>query len=142
MSTKLWAVHWQLLAHDHFVAKRSPGDRFNQRDVATWVRRSFHPERALYRLFITQYAARAQAQRAGFAKRRLAYWVFTDEENDRIPNFYTPVNDFVDRLEAARVIRKLPAPTGECEVLPPPTAGWLPGAYVDAGRGSGGRPPA
>ena len=139
---KLWAVHWQLLAHDHFVAKRSPGDRFNQRDVATWVRRSFHPERALYRLFITQYAARAQAQRAGFAKRRLAYWVFTDEENDRIPNFYSPVNELVDRLESARVIRQLQAPRGECEVLPPPTAGWLPGAYVDAGRGSGGRPPA
>lgn len=133
-------VLWQLLAHDHFVAKRSPGDRFNQREVATWVRRSFSSERALYRLFVTQYAARAEAQRAGFAKRRLAYWVFTDEENERIPNFYTPVNDFVDRLEAARVIRKLPAPKGECEILPPPAAGWLPGAYVDPGNGPGSRP--
>lgn len=130
---------WQLLAHDHFVAKRSPGDRFNQRDVANWVRRSFHPEQALYRLFITQYAARAEAQRAGFAKRRLAYWVFTDEENERIPNFYTPVNDFVDRLESARVIRQLPAPKGECEVLPPPATGWLPSAHVDPGDGPGVR---
>jgi len=111
---------WQLLTHDHFVAKRSPGERFNQRDVAAWVRRSFNPDRVLYRLFVTQYANRAEAQRAGFPKRRLAYWVFTDEENDRIPNFYAPVNDFVDRLESARVIRKLPAPRGECEVLPPP----------------------
>jgi len=66
-------VLWQLLAHDHFVAKRSPGDRFNQRDVASWVRQSFYIERALYRLVITQYAARAEAQRAGFAKRRLDY---------------------------------------------------------------------
>lgn len=133
-------VLWQLLAHDHFVAKRSPGDRFNQRDVATWVRRGFHPERALYRLFVTQYANRAEAQRAGFAKRRLAYWVFTDEENERIPNFYAPVNEFVDRLESARVIRKLPSPKGECEILPPPAAGWLPGAYVDPGNCAGSRP--
>ncbi|WP_338334973.1 hypothetical protein [Xanthomonas euvesicatoria] len=132
-------VLWQLLAHDHFVAKRSPGDRFNQRDVAAWVQRSFYPERALYRLFVTQYVARAEAQRAGFAKRRLAYWVFTDEENERIPNFYTPVNDFVDRLESARVIRQLPAPRGECEVLPPPTGGWHPVAYVDPGNDSGDR---
>ena len=63
----------------------------------------------------------------------------TDEENERIPNFYTPVNDFVDRLESARVIRQLPAPRGECEVLPPPAAGWLPGAYVAPGDGSGDR---
>lgn len=130
-------VLWQLLAHDHFVAKRSAGDRFNQRDVAAWVRRSFQHEKALYRLFVTQYANRAEAQRAGFPKRRLAYWVFTDDENDRIPNFYTPVNDFVDRLESARVIRQLPAPRGECEVLPPPAAGLLPGAHVDPGNGPG-----
>ena len=128
-------VLWQLMAYEHFVARRPPGVRFNQRDVATWVRRSFHPERALYRLFITQYAARAEAQRAGFPKKRLAYWVFTDEENERIPNFYLPVNDFIERLESTRVIRQLPAPRGECEVLPPPAAGWLPGAYVDPGNG-------
>lgn len=132
-------VLWQLLAHDHFVAKRSPGDRFNQRDVASWVRQSFYPERVLYRLFITQYAARAEAQRAGFAKRRLAYWVFTDEENERIPNFYTPVNEFIYRLESARVVRQLPAPRGEYEVLPPPAAGWLQAAYVSQGDSSGSR---
>lgn len=126
---------WQLMAYDHFVARRSPSDRFNQRDVATWVRRSFHPERALYRLFITQYAARAEAQRAGFPQRRLAYWVFTDEENSRIPNFYVPINDFIDRLGSVPVIRQLPAPIGECEVLPPPSAGFLPGAYVAIGKG-------
>lgn len=124
---------WQLLSHDHFVAQRSQGDRFNQRDVAAWVRQSFHLERALYRLFVTQYANRAEAQRAGFHKRRLAYWVFTDEENDRIPNFYTPVNDFIDRLESARVIRRLPAPIGECEVLPPPPSGFTPAAAVALG---------
>ena len=124
---------WQLLAHDHFVAQRAPGDRFNQKDVAAWVRRSFYPERALYRLFVTQYANRAEAQRAGFPKRQLAYWVFTDEENDRIPNFYSAVNDFIDRLESARVIRKLPAPIGECEVLPLPPSGFTPAAAVAMG---------
>lgn len=124
---------WQLLAYDHFVAKQSPGCRFNQKDVATWVRRSFHPEATLYRLFVAQYANRAEARRAGYFKRRLNYWVFTEEENARIPDFYAPINDFIDRLEGARVIRHLPAPIGECEVLAPPDAGWLPVAVVDAG---------
>ena len=124
---------WQLLVYDHFVAKQSPGHRFNQKDVATWVRRSFHPEAVLYRLFIAQYANRAEARRAGYSQRRLDYWVFTDEENDRIPNFYSPINDFIDRLEAARVIRHLPTPIGECEVLPSAAAGLNPVAVVDAG---------
>jgi hypothetical protein len=124
---------WQLLAYDHFVAKHSPSQRFNQKDVAAWVRRSFHSEQVLYRLFVAQYANRAEARRAGYFKRRLDYWVFTEEENARIPNFYAPINDFIDRLEAARVVRHLPAPIGECEVLAPPAAGWLPVAAVAAG---------
>lgn len=122
---------WQLLAYDHFVAKQSPSHRFNQKDVAAWVRRSFHPEASLYRLFVAQYANRAEARRAGYSKRRLNYWVFTEEENARIPNFYAPINDFIDRLEAARVIRHLTAPIGECEVLAPPVAGCV--AVVGAG---------
>lgn len=126
---------WQLLTYAHFVATRSPGDLFNQKDVATWIRASFHPEKALYRLFISQYANRAEAQRAGFRKRQLAYWVFTDEENDRIPNFYSPINDFIDRLESARVIRKLSAPIGECEVLPLSPLGFTPVAAVAMGPG-------
>lgn len=127
---------WQLLAYDKFVAKQVPGHRFNQKDVATWVRLSFYPEQVLYRLFVAQYANRAEARRAGFHQRRLAYWVFTDEENERIPNFYAPINDFIDRLESARVIRHLPAPIGECEVLSPPASGVHPIAAVNAGLGS------
>lgn len=129
---------WQLLAYDHFVTKQSAGDRFNQKDVASWVRRSFLREKALYRLFVTQYASRAEARRAGFSKRRLDYWVFTDEENNRIPNFYAPINEFVDRLEAARLIRRLAAPIGECEVLPPPAVCWHPAAVVAAGSAPSG----
>src|SRR3546814_12809775 len=88
---------------------------------------------ALYRLFVAQYAARAETRRAGFFKRRMAYWVFTEEENERIPNFYTSVNDFIDRLEAADLILRLPAPVGEREVLPPPSA---PGRDGDGGNRS------
>ncbi|WP_344759577.1 hypothetical protein [Luteimonas lutimaris] len=131
-------VLWQLLAYQHFVANQPAGSRFNQRDVAAWVRRSFHPEMALYRLFVAQYAARAETRRAGFFKRRMAYWVFTEEENERIPNFYTSVNDFIDRLEAARLIRRLPAPAGEREVLPPPPA---PGRDGDGGNPKPAPPP-
>lgn len=129
---------WQLLAYDQFVAKQLPGYRFNQKDVATWVRRSFDSESVLYRLFVAQYANRAEARRAGYSKQRLDYWVFTEEENGRIPNFYTPINGFIERLEAARVVRHLPAPIGECEVLPPPTTSLAPVAAV----GMGAVPPA
>lgn len=113
-------VLWQLLAFDRFVGQAHPGDRFNQRDVAKWVRRSFPHERPLYRLFVAQYAQRADARRAGFNKWRLHSWVFTDEENALIPNFYAPVNDFIDRLVGVGLIRKLPAPVGECEVVGAP----------------------
>lgn len=107
---------WQLLTYERFVARQPAGARFNQKDVAAWVRRSFQSEKPLYRLFAAQYGQRAEARKAGYSKRRLDYWVFTDEENARIPDFYAPVNEFIDRLEYARLIRRLPAPIGEREV--------------------------
>lgn len=107
---------WQLQAYVHFVGRQSVGYRFNQRDVSSWVRRSFPIEAHLYRLFVAKYAARAEARRAGFAKRSLDYWVFSPEENRRIPDFYAPINDFIGRLIAARFLRALHAPIGECEV--------------------------
>lgn len=122
---------WQLLAYQHFVASQAPGFRFNQKDAAAWVRRSFNAERALYRLFVTQYAGRAEARRAGFSKQRLDYWAFTEDENALIPNFYQPINEFFHRLEGARVVRPLPHPLGEYEVLPPPQTGLHPIAHVD-----------
>lgn len=122
---------WQLLAYRHFVGGRPPGERFNQRDVASWVRRSFPSENALYRLLVAQYVARADARRAGFAKRSLDYWVFTPEENARIPDFYAPINGFISRLGSAQLIRLLPAPLGECEVLPASPTGLYPAAHVD-----------
>ena len=123
---------WQLLAYDQFIGKRQPGDRFNQRDVATWVRTRFPYEKPLYRLFITQYVKRLEARQAGFGKRRLAYWAFTQEENTLIPNFYAPINTFMERLAYAQIIRHLPSPIGECEVLSPPQSGFNPIAGIHA----------
>ncbi len=111
---------WQLMAYDHFVGQRRAGYRFNQRDVATWVRTKFPYEKPLYRLFITQYVKRLEARQAGFKKRRLAYWAFTDEENALIPSFYEPINTLMERLAYAQLIKYLPSPTGECVVLAPP----------------------
>lgn len=127
-------VLWQLLAYDRFVGRGRAGDRFNQKDVAEWIRRRFPYERPLYRLFVTQYAKRAEARRAGFAKKRLEYWAFTEEENALIPNFYTPINDFIDRLVTARLVRRLPTPIGECEVPPPSPSGFNPVAAVAPGN--------
>ena len=123
---------WQLLAYEQFVAKRQPGDRFNQKDVAEWARHSFPFERPLYRLFITQYAKRAEARVAGFAKQRLSYWVFSEEENSLIPSFYTPINDFIDRLAAARLVERMSASIGDCRVPPPRPSDFNKGFVVAA----------
>jgi hypothetical protein len=110
-------IAWQLQAYIHFVGRQPVGHRFNQRDVSSWVRRSFPSELSLYRLFVAKYVARADARRAGYAKRSLDYWAFSPEENSRIPDFYAPINDFIQRLVRTRAIRELPTPIGECEVL-------------------------
>ena len=78
----------------------------------------FPYEKPLYRLFVTQYVKRADARRAGFKKWRLDYWVFTEEENSLIPDFYAPANDFMARLGGAGVIRKVSG-VGEWEVCGP-----------------------
>lgn len=128
-------VLWQLLATRHFVTSQESGYQFNQRDLATWVRRTFPYDRDLYRLFAAQYAKRADARRAGFAKRRLAFWAFSDEENLRIPDFYVPVNHLVDRWAWTGLVFRLPEPIGQCEVCGPPTSGYRP----TAASGMGGR---
>lgn len=108
---------WQLLAFKQFVSAAKEGARFNQRDMASWVIRSFPREQTLYRLFAAKYRKLKEAQRAGFNKRRLDHWAFTTEENAAIPNFYAPVNDFIERLAVAGWIRRLRQPIGECEAV-------------------------
>lgn len=130
-------VLWQLLAYEHFVGKRASGFRFNQRDIASWVMHAFQCEPVLRRLFFVQYSKRADARRNGYWKRDprdLDYWIFTDEENRLIPNFFVPINDFADRMAEANLIRHLPTPVGECEVCAPPLHGHFPIAAVDASR--------
>lgn len=112
-------VLWQLLAYDRFVGGRPIGNKFNQQDMARWVRLTFPSDRVLYRLFKTQYVKRAEARRAGYAKRKIGFWAFTDAENALVPNFYAPINDFIFRLTCEGLVRRLPEPIGECEVVGP-----------------------
>jgi hypothetical protein len=116
----LYQVHptlWQAAAFHEFVHNQAPGRRFNQRDVARWVMQQFGKEEDLYTLFNAQYKARAEARKAGYAKYRISHWAFSDLENRQIPNFYTPINKFVERLAYAKVIAYLPEPLGEVCVL-------------------------
>jgi len=109
-------VLWQILATRHFVTSQEPGYQFNQRELANWLRHTFPYDRDLYRLFAAQYAKRADARRAGFPKKRLAFWAFSQHENQRIPDFYAPVNQLVDGwISTGRVLR-LAEPIGQCEV--------------------------
>src|SRR5690606_10089276 len=66
-----------------------------------------------------------------------------EEENQLIPDFYEPINEFMSRLRHYKLVRALPAPVGEHEVLPPPKTGMRPVAAIGRGTpgGSGARYP-
>lgn len=113
------ATLWQLMAYKHFVGSQQVGFRFNQRDVAQWLRRSFDYDRELWSLFNAQYQARSSARQNGYSKRRIACWFFSDEENGAIPNYYAPVNAFAAQLQAIDTVYALPDIVGELEVQKP-----------------------
>lgn len=104
---------WQVAVYNHFIATRKVGDRFNQRDVANWVRNQYGFEKSLYTLFLAQYSARSQARKSGFDKYRISAWYFTEAENSRIPHFYKPVNWFVGKLSDLGLLAFVPNMTGE-----------------------------
>lgn len=91
-------VLWQLGVYQNFVEGRPSGYRFNQREVARWVRDRYGVENSLYRLFLAQYKARTEARVGGLRKKRISAWFFTEQENMMIPNFYTPVGALIMRL--------------------------------------------
>jgi hypothetical protein len=97
----IYQVHpslWQAACYHRFVLESGPGSQFNQRDVARWVMQEFGRDEVLYSLFRAQYAFRDRARKAGYRKHKISCWAFTDLENQQIPNFYRPINGFVDRL--------------------------------------------
>lgn len=108
---------WQAEVYLEFVARRIPGDRFNQKDVTHWIRQRFEFEPRLYHLFLAQYAARSHARKSGFRKNRISAWYFTEEENNLIPNFYAPINAFVEKLAYLRLVRYVGGAVGELEVI-------------------------
>ena len=120
----IYSVHpavWQAEIYLEFVASKRPGNRFNQKDLAQWIRQRFEFEPKLYDLFLAQYAARSHARKSGFRKNRISAWYFTDEENGLIPNFYKPINVFVEKLAYLRAVTYVGGVLGELEVRPPST---------------------
>ena len=112
----IYRVHpwlWQAAAYRGFVLNRPPGAHFNQRDLARWVMQKFGREEELYRLFRHQYIARDSARKAGYSKRRISSWVLTDLENRQIPDFYKPINTFVDRLVEVGALERVQGIIGE-----------------------------
>ena len=55
-------VLWQLGVYQYFIQSRESGVRFNQRDVAAWVRDRYGVENSLYKLFLAQYKAHCHAR--------------------------------------------------------------------------------
>lgn len=112
----VYKVHpavWQAAVYLHFIQGKPTGTHFNQQDVAKWVKLSFGVEQPLYDLLKAQLVDRANAKKAGIQKFKLNAWYFTDDENSLIPNFFDPINKFIDRLINAGEIVKSGNRTGE-----------------------------
>ena len=119
-SAWIYLVHpklWQAATYHHFVHEQTSGKQFNQCDVARWVLQQFGKEVELYELFKAQYVARSEARKAGIRKYTISHWAFSDQENRQIPNFYSPINDFVARLVRIGSLECVPDRLGEVRVL-------------------------
>lgn len=115
----LYQVHprlWQGACYHRFVLGQAAGRQFNQREVARWVMQRFGRDEVLFSLFRAQYSFRDKARKAGFQKRRISHWAFTDLENRQIPDFYKPINAFVDRLIYVRALQEVPGILGEVRI--------------------------
>lgn len=108
---------WQVAVYNHFLVTRKMGVRFNQRDVAHWVRQQYGFEKSLYTLFLGQYSARSNARRSGFDKNRISAWYLSEAENSLIPNFYKPINWFVGKLSDLGLLAVVPGTAGDVEIV-------------------------
>ena len=112
----LYQVHprlWQAASYHRFVLGQASGSHFNQRDLARWVMQRFGRDEVLFSLFRAQYSFRDRARKAGFQKRRISHWAFSDLENRQIPDFYKPINAFVDRLVYVGALHQVSDVLGE-----------------------------
>lgn len=115
----IYTVHpslWQAACYHHFVLQHRAGQQFNQRDLARWVMQEFGREEVLYTLFRAQYSFRTRARNAGIRKHRISFWAFTELENRQIPDFYKPINSFVDRLVYLHALQRIPEVLGEVRI--------------------------
>jgi len=107
---------WQAASFHRFIQDRASGSQFNARDVARWVLQEFGKDEVLYALFMAQYIARDKARKAGVRKHRISHWAFTEMENAQIPNFYKPINAFVDQLVQVGCLENMPEIVGEVRI--------------------------
>lgn len=115
----IYRVHpalWQAASYHRFVLGRPAGAQFNQRELAQWVMQNFGREEGLYALFRAQYQFRSKVRSAGIRKNRISFWAFTDLENRQIPDFYRPINAFVDRLIYAGALETVPGALGQVRI--------------------------
>lgn len=115
----IYQVHpslWQAASYKQFVLGRPAETQFNQRDLARWVMQQFGREEVLHALFRAQYAFRSKARSAGIRKNRISFWAFTNLENQQIPDFYKPINAFVDRLVYVGALRRVPDILGQVSI--------------------------
>jgi hypothetical protein len=95
---------WQPATYFYFFEGKPQGSRIDQVNIGRWVRATFGVNQVLWRLFRAQWQSRDEARKRGYKRHSKGAWFFTSEENDRIPDFYEPINTFVDGLIRCGVI--------------------------------------
>ncbi|KAF1704226.1 hypothetical protein CSC66_05090 [Pseudoxanthomonas kaohsiungensis] len=114
---------WQAAMYLHFIDGKPVGHPVSRMELGRWLRATYGVDPTLWRLFMTQWQGRKEAQRLGRKKWSLFVWYFTEAENRAIPNFFKCVDGFVTRLVGTGVLELDPEPGGDLVVAATPGDG-------------------
>jgi hypothetical protein len=110
---------WQAGAYVRFIEGKPSGHGVEQAILGRWIRSTYGADEALWSLFRAQWQARVGAYKRGFRTPFQSAWFFSEEENKRIPNFYEPINEFVDNMMRCSVLMRDPDRRGWLKICDP-----------------------
>lgn len=111
---------WQAGAYLNFIEGRSPGQAFEQAALGRWIRATYGVDESLWSLFRAQWVARNEALKRGLRMRLPWAWFFSREENQRIPNFFAPIDEFVSNMMRCAILTRDPNRRGWLKLCEPP----------------------
>lgn len=111
---------WQAGAYLRFIEGKLPGQTFEQAVLGRWVRATYGADESLWSLFRAQWVARDEALKRGHRMRLPWAWFFNREENNRIPNFFEPIDEFVGKMMRCGALARDPNRRGWLTICEPP----------------------